>query len=305
VPQIDLEDIEIEKLVQRVMESLTRLPQLTEHERKAASKRKYFAEWARGNPADAIRLVKDQWPLLFGYEFVERGDFRRYILEELTRDEANAALRFYITDPESVYKIWFESYKWENPVSDRRDNIADKLTQMLQTLKTQLDESANLNSTIRGALDGKVDGALSAEDREKLKNLKMEVQEFRSEMASPEELSKHPAWIKIVGKEGAIIAAQIFYALYREKREIKRSDAIDMIHAMYLPHTDLWRGDKAFSNLLIKNKVHLHERVVPSLAELPNRIREEIANKEGGRDATALAETVKPQPNGKAGYDVL
>ena len=73
------------------------------------------------------------------------------------------------------------------------------------------------------------------------------------------------------------VPSRSIYALHREKRDIKRSDAIDLIHAMYLPHTDLWRGDKAFSKLLIKNRVNFHEHIVPTLLELPRRIETEIA----------------------------
>jgi len=46
---------------------------------------------------------------------------------------------------------------------------------------------------------------------------------------------------------------------------------------MYLPHADLWRGDKAFSTLLINNRIDFCKRIVPSLAELPERIEAAIA----------------------------
>jgi hypothetical protein len=69
----------------------------------------------------------------------------------------------------------------------------------------------------------------------------------------------------MLGEDGALIAAQILYAFHREGRPIKRSDAIDFLHASYPPHVDLWRGDKAFSDLLIKHKVKFSERVVTTL----------------------------------------
>jgi hypothetical protein len=92
-------------------------------------------------------------------------------------------------------------------------------------------------------------------------------------------LSDHPAWVTKFGDEGAQIAAQIFYGLYGQKRDIKASDAIDLIHAMYLPHVDLWRGDKDFSNLLITNRVPFYERVVPTLPELLDRIEKEATDR--------------------------
>jgi hypothetical protein len=99
------------------------------------------------------------------------------------------------------------------------------------------------------------------------------------EISSSNDMAKHPAWVMMFGDEVAQIAAQIFYGLYSQRRDIKRSDAVDLIHAMYLPHVDLWRGDKDFSNLLIKNRVNFYERVIPTLSELPRRIETEFAKR--------------------------
>ena len=110
------------------------------------------------------------------------------------------------------------------------------------------------------------------------KKLSRDLKSFRAEITSPDEMNKQvPRWQEIVGAESARVAAQVFQALHRDKRAIKRSDATDFIHAMYLPHVDLWRGDKAFSDLLIKHKVDFAKRIVPTLAELPQRIEAEIA----------------------------
>jgi hypothetical protein len=151
---------------------------------------------------------------------------------------------------------------------------------MLNELTAMLDEGATLSREIKKTLARSGATALGMANREALVKLSRDSESFRSEISSPEELSGHPAWIKLAGDEAGPIAAQIFYAFHREKRDIKRSDAIDLIHAMYLPHTDLWRGDKVFSNLLIKNRVNFHERIVPTLQELPRRIETEIAKRE-------------------------
>jgi hypothetical protein len=87
----------------------------------------------------------------------------------------------------------------------------------------------------------------------------------------------HLAVKELFGEKSGLIAAQIFYAFHKEGRDIKNSDAIDLIHTMYLPHADLWRGDKAFSTLLINNRVDFCTRIVPSLLELPGRIEAAIA----------------------------
>jgi hypothetical protein len=229
----------------------------------------------RNNPSKSKRLFADHWPLLFGREFEESGDFRRYILGEITRIEANKKLRFDITDPVAVYETWFENYGRDNPVLERRDQMANKLVEMLSWLNEKSDEAVELKKTIATASRNVAD----AEGREALMNLSRELEAFRSEITSMEEKSNDPAWIRLFGWESTQIAAQIFYGFYKHKRDIKQSDAIDLIHAMYLPHVDLWRGDKAFSDLLIKNQVNFYERVVSTLSELPSRIDAECARR--------------------------
>jgi hypothetical protein len=218
---------------------------------------------------------------LFGRQFVESGNLRRYILAEIGRDEANNELRFHLTDPVSHYHTWFENYERDNPIVDRRDQIADKLLMMAKQLTDMLDEGERIHADVKEALARTGNDAPTAEERKAFQKLERELKQFRAELVSPQELTEQaPGWKKLVGDKAAILAAQILFALHREKRGIKRSDAIDLIHAMYLPHTDLWRGDKAFSDLLIKHKVDFSERVVPALAELPSRIVAEIARRQ-------------------------
>ena len=101
---------------------------------------------------------------------------------------------------------------------------------------------------------------------------------FGSELKSPKELTKNaPRWKELFGEASGMLAAQILFAFHNDGRDIKHSDGIDLIHAMYLPHADLWRGDRAFSTLLISSRVDFCNRIVPSLAELPGRIEAVIA----------------------------
>ena len=43
------------------------------------------------------------------------GDLGRYLSEDMTREGANERLRFHITDPVSVYTIYFDLYGRDDP----------------------------------------------------------------------------------------------------------------------------------------------------------------------------------------------
>ena len=275
IPRIELQDSEVENLVDHYADTVARQLNLNRQRRRAFSKRRNLANWAR---ADERRLREFPWPVPFGPKFAESGEFRRYVLGQITRTEANNKLRCYLTDPVNIYNTWFDYYGMDNPIVDRREQMASRLTLMLSELKVMLGEQAVLRAKIRSALTATGDRALSAAAREELTALEREVKTFGSDIKSPHELTKNaPRWRELFGEKSGLIAAQIFYAFHKEGRDIKNSDAIDLIHAMYLPHADLWRGDKAFSTLLINNRIDFCTRIVPSLMELPGRIEVAIA----------------------------
>jgi hypothetical protein len=275
IPRIELEDFEVENIVDHYADAVARQLNLSRPQRRAFSKRRNLVNWAR---ADERRLREFPWSAPFGPKFVESGEFRRYVLGEITRAEANNRLRCYLTDPVSIYNTWFDYYGLDNPIVDRRDQIAKKLTLMLSELKAMLGETGHLRAEIRSALTARGDSALSAPAHAKLTALEREVKTFGSELKSPQELTKNaPRWRELFGEESGLLAAQILYAFHKDGRDIKNSDGIDLIHAMYLPHADLWRGDKALSTLLINNRVDFCTRIVPSLGELPGRIEAAIA----------------------------
>jgi hypothetical protein len=233
--------------------------------------------WVGSNPARFALFAQELWPLKFGTALVESGDLSRYILGAMTRGDANRKLWFYITDPVTIYEVWFEQYGRDDPIAERRDQIANKVVLMLQEWQSRLGEAANLQAQINGVLASTGDDALSPAGHEWLMNIRADLKASLAEMSSPEKLCEQvPVWKELFGDQAALVAAQILYALHREKRPIRQSDGIDFVHAMYLPHTDLWRGDKAFSDLLIKHGVNFSERVVSKLADLPKRIEVEM-----------------------------
>jgi hypothetical protein len=275
IPRIDLEEFEIENIVDHYADAVARQLNLSRQQRRAFCKRRNFVKWAR---ADEQRLREFPWSAPFGPKFAESGEFRRYVLGEMTRAEANNRLRYYLTDPVNIYNTWFDYYGLDNPIANRRDHMASKLALMLSELNAMLAAQADLHAKLRTELTAKGGNALSPKGREALTALEREVKTFGSELKSPEELTKNaPRWKELFGEQSGRLAAQILYAFHRDGRKIKNSDGIDLIHAMYLPHADLWRGDKAFSTLLINNQVDFCSRIVSSLPELPGRIEAAVA----------------------------
>ena len=54
--------------------------------------------------------------------------------------------------------------------------------------------------------------------------------------------------------------------------KIERSFGGDMVHALYLPHVDLWRGDRRFAQLVKEAAPRFGDRVISTINELPHAI---------------------------------
>jgi hypothetical protein len=272
-PRITLEDHDIEVILGHLIQAVLHDFEATPHVRRVAMNRKYFRTWAREYPDRFMDIAARNWPVMFGKSLVEDGTFGRYVVGQLSRSEANRKLWFFINDPVSIYELWFEQCRWDCPILERRDNIAGKLVTMLEELRRTIASTGDLRTRIAVELKAMGDEALSPDVRSQLMRLRKDVKTFREEISSPQQLCEDvPIWKELFGDESALLAAEILYAFERDKRPIKHSDGIDFVHATDLPHTDLWRGDRAFADLLIKHKVTFSERVVPTLLELPSRI---------------------------------
>jgi hypothetical protein len=272
-PRAELALFDVEKLIENLMNTAVHNLQLRRGERRALSKRKHFVKWARHNPKPLRQLIAVQsWAFPLGQGFIENGALKHYISGETTRNEANRDILWCFTDPVMIYTTWFEHLGRENPLAEISEQLANEVISMVTDLRVEVDN--NIPVILTEIKKGLSEHKKNPEARKKFLQLDREVRKFRAETISPHlstELTPGER-TKIVGDKSWLITAQILYAFQKERRDMRRSDVIDLLHAMYLPYTDLWRGDKAFSDLLIKHKVDFSDRVVPSLIELPSRI---------------------------------
>ena len=276
LPQDILDEFDIERLVTEVMKLPARYFRQSGARGGWSSKRAFEKE-VRRRPLMLDLLEADTWPLVVVLSFIEAGDLRRYILGEMTREDANRRLQARVLDPVSFYTSWIEPHGM-GAFDTRKQTLLEKLSMMLEQLQMMLSEGEELAAQVKAALSAKDGDALRAEGRQSLQKLQRELKDFKREITSADDLCERvPRWKELYGDRSAKVAAEIMFAFHREKRRLKASDGIDFAHAMFLPHVDLWRGDRAFGGLLIKHKVTGCERVVTSLQALPERIDQALA----------------------------
>jgi hypothetical protein len=276
-PHITLDDHEVEVIIAHFVKWVQQDLEATAHVQRIVTRRKYLRRWAQEFPGRFASLAERNWPVMFGRSLAKDGTFGRYMADAISRDEVNRKLWFFINDPRSIYELWFERCNWDCPIMERRDNIAGNLVAMFREFRGMMAGTRDLRAKITTELNATGNEALSPDGRSQLLQLRKDLKTFREEISSPQQLCEDvPVWRQRFGNESALVAAEVLFAFEHDGRPIKDSDGIDFVHVMYLPHTDLWRGDRAFSDLLKRHKVNFSERVVSTLLELPARIEAEL-----------------------------
>lgn len=212
-----------------------------------------------GIPADAI--IQSIVPLLRG---------------RISSEQASHNLFSVIAEPVKFVEIYFEKIETDRSlpvwIGKMGRDIHASLESLRQTLlptiqseasKTQLksiivDQKAKIGRIIiRLALDDDEDSELDSNLRDLLDQ----------DLAFCDSL---PA-CKIFGGALALYIEQII-GLSGSKAKIETSLGGDLLHSLYLPYVDLWRGDHRFSEILKKAVPEYADRIVPTISALPKAI---------------------------------
>lgn len=83
-----------------------------------------------------------------------------------------------------------------------------------------------------------------------------------------------PAQVPATEVVGRVLSAYVrqIIGFAGNAAKIERSFGGDLVHALYLSHVDLWRGDRRFSAVVRQAVPQYAGRIVPTLKELPNSI---------------------------------
>ncbi|MGE4193556.1 MAG: hypothetical protein AB7E51_09235 [Pseudodesulfovibrio sp.] len=182
---------------------------------------------------------------VFPEEFYKRDVLNSYILGKISRDSANALLLEMLNDPVLFFINYYDVGQFSN-------YFVAPFHTMSKTLKEGIEKVTIL--------------AQNSKQAESL------ILDFDPELYWDKIYDFFPQYIRHILKS--------FFQDNYKTPHFQQSDMADMTHALYLPHTDIWRGDKHFSNLLIRQKIPHHEKIVPKLRDLPQRIEAALKSRQ-------------------------
>lgn len=195
----------------------------------------------------------------------------------ITSDEASRRLFSHIAEPVSFVKTYFEIVESERALPQWMSKLGEDMQAALADCRDELRPFLvdGTSRTLIRAMFVEISRRLG---RKMISLALSDTAEFGVDATLSKRFSTEPALAAEI--QACEIVAAVFEAYFGQitglcggaEAKIEHSFGGDLMHALYLPHVDLWRGDRRFAPLL-KNAVPRYaSRVVSTLKELPARI---------------------------------
>jgi hypothetical protein len=215
-------------------------------------------------------LTKDDFPGVPVPEIIlKERMIERYVTGRINAQSVISALKRWTTDPENLFELWYEYSNLENPIEKFVTSQFDLLVERIEILresyrKIQLsnNELIRLNRQIRKIV---VKNSLSSDWFQSNPKPITDEQLF-SEF---ENLSD-----QYFGPGRGDIFKLYFLSMIKSTNSPKGSDLVDLLHLLYLRDVDLFRCDRGMAHHMRSQHFTLGHRIVPSLLDLPERVRE-------------------------------
>lgn len=233
---------------------------------------------AKFDPAKAAAQAAPEMAMIFGLpENVFICSLVALLKGAITPEQASRRLFEAIAEPVAFVSIYFEKIETDRLLPEWISGLSRKLDTRITEFRDALLPSINAPNE-RIHLE-----KLLGEWPEELRTMALRIAnendlaEFGISVELRDRLLQSPPFAASVPAAktlSAIIPQYIRQILgfLGSQSSIERSFGGDIIHALYLPHVDLWRGDRRFSNIVQNVLPELKDSVIPTLKELPSAI---------------------------------
>jgi hypothetical protein len=235
-----------------------------------------LAKKARGfDPVKLARAAAPEMAAKYGLPLEAIiGSFVALLRGSITPEQASRKLFGSVAEPVKFVEVYFEKLDTDQAVLP---SLMSQMGSAFEALFVELRDRAlplELDKIGRSQLEKMIVERNKTVGRAILGMVDSECEEFgidptlMAKLVGDEDFSNDLPACKLYGGLVEAYALQIL-GLSGSVAKVERSFAGDMVHALYLSHVDIWRGDRRFSTLLKGVMPHLANRVIPTIKELP------------------------------------
>jgi hypothetical protein len=261
-----------ERMLATFDEEVAKLNLTSRTQRRLAKKARKF---------DPVQVARDAAPEMaakFGLPVeVINGSFVAFLRGSITPEQASRRLFGAIAEPVKFVEAYFEKVETDRTLLPSwMSKIGSDFARLFVEFR-DMAQPHMVDASTRNQVRAMVSDRAKSAGRSILGMVDDETEEFGidaellARFLSDESFFDELPACKNYGRMVTAYVLQVT-GLSGSRGSVERSFGGDMVHSLYLPHVDLWRGDRRFSVLLKSAVPELAGRVVPTIKELPSAI---------------------------------
>jgi hypothetical protein len=250
--------------------ALEEFSRMNRHERRRA--KKGLSDRAFKKFADqTAREVEEHYGVAEG-AFGEA--FGLYSRGKISGEEASRRLFSSIAKPTAFIHFYFRKYAGKKDLPEWMRSIGESIQSAIETTAREfsrfpVDDIKRLHPEALERWREKLSSTIAGSALGNGEEFGLNDEIIRS-VQSHREVTKIPCCANMLGLIGEYVAQCI--GLRGPKAKVEPSFGGDLIHAMYIPHVNIWRSDRRFSKLAENCGVEGSTMIVPKLTDLPDAI---------------------------------
>lgn len=223
------------------------------------------------------RLNQSDFEFPLPDSFTNSNIFMRYLCGEVPEDEIEKVLLETVFDLNKFIDTWFEYASKKNSLYEFIQDSGIGIFNMVDKFVTILETTHSNNTSQLRVIEEAIKSAgLISTFKTEIENTKKELKLYGDLDVDIILQRLDPKLLEIYPKSFFELIIIYARACIKTGRSIKKSDIGDILHAAYLPYSDIWRGDISFCTILKQQKINYHENVVDKFLDLPKRIEAKL-----------------------------
>lgn len=277
LPELDYVGL-IEKGIREELEpQIARLPR---KQRRQLKRKKFpLKEIIHSTPSIYSRSLRERdFPFPLPDSFIQTNLFMQYLCGEVSKARMDREFKSLFFNLEKFIQLWYEYENKGNFLTESIRDQARSFVGLVEKFKILLGNLNTQKKALKGIEDTLRQNSLYGNFKPQIEESKLLFRKIGSlDFDYVKSLLTDTDIFSVIPEE--FLKLVISYVRYSvmESRNPTDSDTGDLMHGMYLPYCDLWRTDKSFAKILIRQKVPGYEAVVNDLLDLPERVDRKLS----------------------------
>ncbi|MFZ2871943.1 hypothetical protein [Zavarzinia sp.] len=228
----------------------------------------------RSIPSSLIEDIEEKYG-------IKNINFKKFLMDlmkgKIGSEQASRIFFSSIVEPKNFVEVYFEKISKDNSLPEWISGFGKKIQEILRDFRNGVGPYIGIDDH-RVYIENMIkEQSLKIGPRVAIEIARSDAKEFHLDEKIFMNFKENGNLMSLI--PSSIVISSVIYQYINQiiglsggLSKIEDSFGGDLIHALYMPHVDLWRGDRRFSALIKRGMPIYANRIVPLLRDLPEII---------------------------------